>query len=46
MGLMIALCGVLAVAVSAGGYLVPAIRDAEERLPDYDSRPVSEAPST
>ena len=42
MGLLIALCGVLASAVALGGYLVPAIRDAEDRLPDHDRRPAEE----
>ncbi len=42
MGLLIALSGILAAAVALGGYLVPAIRDAEDRLPDYDHRPAEE----
>ena len=44
MGLLIALCGLLAALVAVGGYFVPAIREAEDRLPDYDQRP-AEQPS-
>lgn len=35
MGLLIAVCGALASIVGVSGYLVPAIRQAESRLPDY-----------
>jgi MFS family permease len=37
MALLIVAMGVLAASVGAGAYLVPAIRDAESRLPDHDA---------
>ncbi|MBN2003026.1 MAG: MFS transporter [Anaerolineae bacterium] len=36
MGLQFALCGVLSLAVGLGAYLFPAVRNAEDRLPDHD----------
>jgi DHA3 family macrolide efflux protein-like MFS transporter len=36
MGLLISLCGVGAALVGLSGYLFPAVRNAEDRLPDYD----------
>jgi len=39
MGLMIALSGVLGVAVGVVGYMIPAIRNVETILPDFDAAP-------
>jgi hypothetical protein len=36
MGLLMVFCGLGGVLVGLGGYLVPAIRNAEDLLPDYD----------
>lgn len=36
MGLLIVICGVLISLVGVVGYLVPAVREAEDRLPDYE----------
>jgi DHA3 family macrolide efflux protein-like MFS transporter len=36
MGLLISICGVGAALVGLSGYLFPAVRDAEDRLPDHD----------
>jgi len=41
MGLMFVITGVLEALVGLGGYLFPAVRDAETRLPDYDSLPAA-----
>ncbi len=43
MALMIIFSGLLAASVAIAGYFVPAIRDAEDRLPDHDAAP-AEAP--
>ena len=37
MALLFVICGLLAMAVGAGGYLFPAIRNAEDILPDHDA---------
>ncbi len=37
MALLIVLMGLLGASVGAGAYLVPAVRDAESRLPDHDA---------
>jgi DHA3 family macrolide efflux protein-like MFS transporter len=43
MGLLLVICGVLAAAVGLAGYLYPAIRYAEDILPDHDALPKLEA---
>jgi len=43
MALLMIVCGVLATLVGAAGYLVPAIRNAEDILPDHDAAPVQTA---
>jgi hypothetical protein len=35
MGLLIVICGMLASLVGAAGYFIPAIRNAEDLLPDH-----------
>ena len=42
MGLLMVLCGVGGALVGLGGYFVPAIRNAESLLPDYDAQPPAE----
>jgi len=42
-GLMFVFTGLMAMCVGLGGYLVPAIRNAEDILPDHDAQP---APAT
>jgi hypothetical protein len=37
MGLMLVIVGVLGAAVGLGGYLFPAVRNAETLLPDHDA---------
>jgi len=41
--LMFVFTGLMAMCVGLGGYLVPAIRNAEDILPDHDAQP---APAT
>lgn len=41
MALIMVICGTLAALVGAGGYLFPAIRNAEDILPDHDQHPAS-----
>jgi MFS family permease len=45
MGLLIIFTGLLSALVGLGGYLVPAVRDAEDILPDHDAAPASAAPA-
>jgi hypothetical protein len=42
MGFQLALAGLLAALVGVSGYLFPAVRDAEDQLPDHDA--TEEAP--
>jgi hypothetical protein len=42
MSLLIFLCGIGAIMVAVGGYMTPAIRDADTALPDHDLAPSSE----
>ncbi len=44
MALLFILGGLLATAVGAAGYLVPAVRDAESILPDHDALPGAASP--
>jgi DHA3 family macrolide efflux protein-like MFS transporter len=44
MGLLMVLCGLGGVLVGLSGYLLPAIRSAEEMLPDHDALQTAEAP--
>ena len=37
MGLLICVSGLISVFISLAGYLVPAIREAEDRLPDQQA---------
>jgi MFS family permease len=46
MGVQMALAGLVAALVGAGGYLVPAVRNAEERLPDHDQTEPAPTPET
>jgi DHA3 family macrolide efflux protein-like MFS transporter len=39
MAVLMTAAGVLAAGVGVAGYLIPAIRDAEDRLPDHDAAP-------
>ncbi len=41
MGLQFALAGIFALLVGLGGYLFPAIRNAEDLLPDHDAAPAA-----
>jgi MFS family permease len=41
MALLIILCGLATAVVGFGGYFIPAVRDAETRLPDHTAVPVS-----
>jgi len=41
MALMFVFAGILAAAIGFGGYLFPAVRNAEDLLPDHDSTPTS-----
>jgi DHA3 family macrolide efflux protein-like MFS transporter len=43
MGLIIVVCGLLAVLVGVSGYFIPAIHNAETILPDHDELPKAEA---
>lgn len=45
MGLMISLCGIGGALVGLAGYLIPAIRDAEDRLPDHDQDAQAASPT-
>jgi MFS family permease len=45
MGLLIVICGLGMAAVGAAGYLIPAIRYAEDLLPDHDQAPAQAAPA-
>jgi MFS family permease len=45
MALMLIFCGLGATLVGLTGYLVPAIRDAETRLPDHDAAPPDAQPA-
>ena len=45
MALIFVSCGVLGVIVALGAYLVPAVRNAEDILPDHDAQPASVEPS-
>jgi len=45
MGLLIVCCGLGMALVGAAGYFVPAIRNAEDLLPDHDQAPVQASPS-
>jgi DHA3 family macrolide efflux protein-like MFS transporter len=44
MGLQLALAGAFALLVGLGGYFFPAIRNAEDLLPDHDAAPTATAP--
>jgi DHA3 family macrolide efflux protein-like MFS transporter len=44
MGLLMVFCGLGGVLVGLSGYLLPAIRSAEEMLPDHDALQTAEAP--
>jgi MFS family permease len=41
MGLLMVFCGMASILVGLGGYLIPAIRNAEDLLPDYDKLPAA-----
>jgi hypothetical protein len=41
MGLLIIFTGLLSALVGLAGYLVPAVRDAEDILPDHDTAPAA-----
>jgi hypothetical protein len=43
MGLMLVIAGILGTAVGLGGYLFPAVRNAESLLPDHDAAPAAES---
>jgi hypothetical protein len=43
MAVIIILCGLGVIAIGLSGYLIPAIREAEIRLPDHDQPPPDEA---
>jgi MFS family permease len=43
MALLITLCGLLTAAVGLAGYLTPAVRNAEDLLPDHDHAPAAAA---
>ena len=45
MGLLIFLCGIGIVITGAAGFFFPAVRDAEEILPDHDAMELAEAPA-
>jgi DHA3 family macrolide efflux protein-like MFS transporter len=45
MGLLIVCCGLCMALVGAAGYLVPAIRNAEDLLPDHDQAPTTASPA-
>ena len=46
MGLLLIICGLLGASVGAVGYFFPVIRNAEVILPDHDTMPKAEAPTT
>ena len=45
MGLLIFLCGIGTVITGASGYFFPAVRNAEDILPDHDTMELAEAPA-
>ena len=45
MGLLTVFCGVGAILVGLSGYFIPAIRNAEDILPDYDQLAPAKDPS-
>jgi MFS transporter, DHA3 family, macrolide efflux protein len=44
MGLLLVICGILASLVGLAGYFIPAVRSAEDLLPDHDQSPVTAEP--
>ena len=46
MGLLIVICGVLITVVGIAGFFIPAVREAEDRLPDYDKIPLAVQPAS
>jgi MFS transporter, DHA3 family, macrolide efflux protein len=45
MGLLLVICGILASLVGLAGYFIPAVRSAEDLLPDHDQSPVTAEPA-